>query len=134
MNEDDEDYETRMNLFNDWYLLQFSSRNDEEVVIEKYIKDSGLEENLAMSFRSVNYSIFEFTGKNIRGQYSFKDILHDKKVSLDKEHPKPTLVKGDIFTGRILSIDNKNYLLPGMCLVPSEIKPSLKRNLKKYAT
>ena len=40
-NEDDDDYEARMNSFNDWYILQFMSKRNTRTVIKDYLTNIG---------------------------------------------------------------------------------------------
>ncbi|MCO4794635.1 MAG: hypothetical protein KC493_13030, partial [Bacteriovoracaceae bacterium] len=112
-NEEDEDFESRMNSFNDWYVLQFVSNKGTRTIIKEYVKRYTLPDNLKDCLMSVNHSLFEYTGKNLRRQDVLKDILHDKKVALPKDFPKPALIKNDLFVGRIITMGEENYLLDG---------------------
>lgn len=130
-NEDDDDYENRMNSFNDWYLLQFISKKSNQTIIKDYMFACGVGGRIAECFNNVSYSLFEFLGENFRGSFALKDILHNKKIILPKNHPNPSLLKNDLFVGRVLDYENKTYLMNGVCLLPNEIKSILKKECKR---
>lgn len=130
-NEEDEDFESRMNSFNDWYVLQFVSNKRTRTIIKEYIKKYSLPEDLGECLMSVNHSLFEYTGKNLRRHDVLKDILHDKKIVLPKDFPKPALIKGDLFVGRVITMGDQSFLLDGLAILPSEVKSTLKKQSKK---
>ncbi len=129
--EEDEDYESRMNSFNDWYVLQFMSNKQDSTFIENYMDHHEVEDNIATSLKSMNHSLFEYTGKNFRKQYVLKDILHDKKVILPMDHVNLPLLKSDLFLGRVLDYSGASLLMSGLCILPKEVKPILKKESKK---
>ena len=131
VNEDDEDYELRMKSFNDWYIFQFVSISSETTAINDYIFENSLEKSLGDCLVKINYSLFEFCGKTFRGHSSFKDVLHNFKFNLSKEGNLPGLLKDDIFIGRSLNFHDNYYLLPGLCILPKEVKNKLKKESKR---
>jgi hypothetical protein len=130
LDEDDQEYESRMNTFNDWFIFNFR-RDDARRVIDDYIQDHAIDAELARSFHNTNYSLFHFVKINFRKQIVLKDILHDEKFVLNKEDCSLALLEDDLFVGRIVSHQNKNYLLKGVCTLPREILSSLKKQAKK---
>ena len=130
-NDDDNDFEARMNSFNEWYVLQFISKRGTRTVISDYLIQHPVNDFLAKSLSSVNYSLFEYVGKNFRKADVLFDILHDKKVPLPKGGVLPSIIEGDICVGRILSYESKNYLMTGLCVIPKEVRPILKKECKK---
>ena len=131
VNEDDEDYELRMNSFNDWYIFQFVSKLSDRAAIFDYIEENQLDETLISSLMKMNYSLFEYCGKTFRGFCGFKDILHNYKFVLPKESNPPGLLKEDIFIGRTIQWKENHYLLPGLCLLPKEVRGKLRKQSKK---
>ena len=131
VNEDDEDYELRMNSFNDWYIFQFVSKLSSRAAVFDYVEENKLDEALSVSLKEMNYSLFEYCGKTFRGFCGFKDLLHNYKFVLPKESNPPGLLKEDIFIGRTIKCEDNHYLLPGLCLLPKEIKGKLKKQSKK---
>lgn len=130
-NDDDDDFEARMNSFNEWYVLQFISKRGTRTVISDYLTTNQINDLIAKSFTQLNYSLFEFTGKNFRGVDVLYDMLHDKKISLPKNESLPSIIKDDIFVGRILSFEGNHYLLKGLTVIPKEVRSILKSECKK---
>jgi hypothetical protein len=131
VNEDEDEYEPRMNSFNDWFLLQYLPPNRTEPLIIDYLNQQEESDEIKQAFLNVNHAIFEYVGTNFRKQLVFKDLLHDKKVTFDKDYALPSIVKDDIFTGRVVNFNEKNYILKGLCLLPKEVKSILKKESKK---
>jgi hypothetical protein len=130
LDEDNAEFESRMNTFNDWYIFQYRQK-DGSKVIEDYIRNHQLDEELSQSFLNVNHSLFEFVKTNFRNQIVLRDILHDEKIILNKDHPTISLVEGDVFTGRVIKYNGANYLLRGVCTLPQSVKSTLKKQSKK---
>jgi len=127
--EEDEDYEPTMNSFNDWYLLQYIAKKSIRTWIKDYLLNNGVDDEIIDTFNDYNHSLFECLGNTMSGCHQFYDILHDKKITLDKEHPPLALIKRDIFIGRILNYKNQSYMLPGMSVLPKEAKKILKHEV-----
>lgn len=128
--EDKDEFEARMNCFNDWYIFQYRTENSSKV-IEDYISNHQLESELSQSFLNVNHSLFEFSKISFRKQIVLKDILHDEKIVLVKDHPSISLMEGDVFTGRVIKYKDGYYLLKGICTLPEGVKSLLKKESKK---
>ena len=130
LDEDKEEFEARMNCFNDWYIFQFR-HNDGSKVIEDYIRSSQLDVELSQALLNVNHSLFEFSKVNFRKQIVLHDILHDEKIVLVKNHPMISLMEGDVFSGRVIKYEGAYYLLRGVCILPQGVKSILKKQSKK---
>lgn len=130
LDEDKEDFESRMNSFNDWYIFQYP-QEDGSKIIEDYIRNNELEEDLSQALLNVNHSLFEFDKVNFRKQIVLKDILHDEKIVLVKNHPNISLMEGDVYTGRVIKYKDGYYLLRGVTLLPQGVKAVLKKQSKK---
>lgn len=130
LDEDKEEFESRMNCFNDWYVFQYRS-SDGAKVIEDYIRTSQLDVELSQALLNVNHSLFEFSKINFRKQIVLHDILHDEKIVLMKNHPTISLMEGDVFTGRVIKYKGEYYLLRGVCILPQGVKKILKKQSKK---
>lgn len=133
INEEDEDFENRMNAFNEWFLLQYIPEGREKTFIEDYLVENKIEDYICESFRSVNHSLFEFVGKNLKRLLTVKDILHDSKIVMAEDVIDFPVLKGEIFLGRTLKFRDGHYLLPGLCLLPQESKGILKKQSKLVA-
>jgi hypothetical protein len=130
LDEDKDEFEPRMNSFNDWYVFQHRQK-DGSKVIEEYIRNNVLDEELSQAFLNVNHSLFEFNRSSFRKQIVLKDILHDEKIVLVKNHPNIGLMVGDLFTGRVVKFKGEYYLLRGVCTLPSSVKSILKKESKR---
>lgn len=130
LDEDKDEFEPRMNSFNDWYIFQYRQK-DGSKVIEEYIRKNQLEEELSQALLNVNHSLFEFTKTSFRKQVVLNDILHDEKIILKKDHPTISLMEGDVFTGRVIKYKGEYFLLKGVCTLPQGVKSILKKQSKK---
>jgi hypothetical protein len=130
LDEDKEEFESRMNCFNDWYIFQYR-HPDGSKVIEEYIRSSQLDEELSQAMLNVNHSLFEFKKMSFRKQIVLNDILHDEKITLAKTHPNISLMEGDVFTGRVMKYNGEYYLLRGICTLPRGVTSILKKQSKK---
>ncbi len=130
LDEDKEEFESRMNCFNDWYIFQYR-HEDGSKVIEEYIRSNHLDEELSQAMLNVNHSLFEFSKISFRKQIVLKDILHDEKITLVKNHPTISLMEGDVFTGRVIKYKGEYYLLRGLCTLPQGVTSILKKQSKK---
>jgi alpha-amylase/alpha-mannosidase (GH57 family) len=130
LDEDKDEFEPRMNSFNDWYIFQYRQK-DGSKVIEEYIRNNKLDEELSQAFLNVNHSLFEFNKSSFRKQIILKDILHDEKIILKKDHPTISLMEGDVFTGRVIKYHGESYLLKGVCILPQGVKSILKKQSKR---
>lgn len=130
-NDDDDDFEARMNSFNEWYVLQFISKRGTRTVISDYLMNNPVDDFLAKSLSNVNYSLFEYTGKSLRGYDVLYDMLHDKKIKLSKTSPLPSIIKDDLFVGRVLTYQDDQHLMSGLCVIPKDVRGILKKECKR---
>lgn len=133
INEDDEDYELRMNSFNDWYLFHFINPELKTTIISHYIKNNEVEDELKYSLSNPVYSLFESKGNGITGGKVLRDFIHSKTYTFKKDTILPAIMKKDLFTGRILNYEGEPYLLSGICFLPKRIKPLIKDECAKIA-
>lgn len=130
LNDDDDEYESRMNLFNDWYLFNYRLQDGKRLV-DDYIANHDFEEEFAKALLNVNYSLFQFKKTNFKKEVVLSDILHSDKVTLSKENPFSGLVEDDIFVGRVVVYHEKGYFLKGVCTLPQSVLSNLKKESKK---
>lgn len=129
--EEDEDYESRMASFNDWYVLQYKSAGNPKTLYETYVEGHEVLPEVVEAIRLTNHSLFEYLGTTFRGQHLLKDILHDTKVTLAKLHSAPSLVKGDHFIGRTVLYREEHFLFNGLRIMPKEARSAMKKEAKK---
>lgn len=127
--EEDEDYESRMSAFNDWYLLQYVSENG--CPIWNYVSENEVDESISKALRTVKHSIYEYVGRNLRKQHVLMDIVHNRKIKLSKRAVIPSLLKNDLFIGRVIETEGEYFTLSGLCLLPGDVKGILKKQGKQ---
>lgn len=129
-NEEDDDFETRMRCFNDWFILRYPLANG-TTALEDYLEKNEVSEECQNVLRSFRYSIFEFTGKNLSGKLVIKDIFLNEKLIFTTNSSKIPVFKSDFFIGRVLRFENDFLLMNGICLLPKEGKSMIKKQIKK---
>ena len=130
LDEDQSEFESRMNCFNDWYLFQYKDERGGKFV-EHYLKTEKLTPEVSQALLNVNFSLFEYTKINFQGQIVLKDILHGGGIALTKEQKILSLVEGDLFMGRSICFKGENILLRGVTLLPSSMKSAFSIECKK---
>lgn len=128
IDEESDEYESRMNSFNHWYIFDYE-REDSTRFIEKYLEQNNNE--VAKSLAEINYSLFHFKKINFRKQIIINDVLHSEKFSLAKENGQLPLVEDDLFLGRAVKHNEEWYLLNGIVTLPREVLSILKKESKK---
>jgi len=129
--DDDEEYEHRMGLFNEWYLFDFQSPRFSSKIIYDYLHSEGHSEEIVESMRTIELSLFEFLGENMRGQQVVRDLILGKKLQLAPAYPKIPLHKGDLFLARRIVFKGEYYLFAGMRTLPSSALGVLKKQIKR---
>ncbi|MBP9674587.1 MAG: hypothetical protein KBD63_05785 [Bacteriovoracaceae bacterium] len=129
--EEEPDYEAKMHLFNEWYIFDYVSPRAVGTVMRNYLEQRKIEDDIAMAFLSVNYSLFEYVKNTFKGFVVLHDILHDKKIILTQKAVDVPLVKGDLFVGRVLTYKNEISLLRGIWSMPTLIKKILVKESKR---
>lgn len=130
IDDETDEYESRMSSFNDWYIFNYR-REDGRRVIDDYINDFKIDDELAKAFHNVNYSLFSFTKYNFKKQMVLKDILHDEKYVINKDQKNIGLVPEDLFVGRVVTYNKENFVLRGMCTLPGNVLSKLKKESRK---
>lgn len=130
MDEESDEYESRMNSFNDWFIFNYRSE-DGSRIIDSYLSDFDVDSSIAKAFHNIKYSVFLFKKINFRKQIVIKDILHDEKFVLAKDHDNLALVEDDLFIGRVIEVNEQSYLLNGLCSLPRDVYSVIKKEAKK---
>ncbi|MFT6632338.1 MAG: putative nucleic acid-binding protein [Bacteriovoracaceae bacterium] len=130
IDEETDEYESRMNSFNDWYIFNYK-REDGSTIIGDYVQNHDVEDNLGQALLNTKYSLYHFSKINFRKQVVIKDVLYSVKFVLSKDNDHLALVEDDLFVGRSVCIGEDHYLLNGLCTLPREVLSSLKKESKK---
>jgi hypothetical protein len=130
INEDEEHFEQKMNLFNDWYLFNYHLESKEKSPIEIY--GQSLEDQaLAKALAEVKFSVFEYTKNSLRAEPILKDEIWGTKYTLKKEGAGPGIVKGDLFITGVFTYNNSTELTDGLCLLPIRAAGGIRKQCKK---
>lgn len=130
IDEETDEYESRMNSFNDWYIFNYK-REDGSTIIGDYVQNHEVNDELGQALLNTKYSLYHFSKINFRKQVVIKDVLYSVKFVLSKDNDHLALVEDDLFVGRSVSIGEDHYLLNGLCTLPREVLSSLKKESKK---
>ncbi|MBF0207359.1 MAG: hypothetical protein HQK53_10770 [Oligoflexia bacterium] len=129
IHEESDEYEHKMNCFNDWFLLHYSVEKSRPPIIIEYLLHHKLNDDVKDIFTTPNYSLFEYKKINSKKQVVLKDILHNKNLVLIEM--MIGLVEKDFFVGRTLTIKDQNYLMRGICVLPPEVKSICSKYCKR---
>lgn len=133
LNEEDHEYEARMNLFNDWYLYNYKF-DAEKTIVENYLLDYPIEMEMIKSLLNFRYSLFQYKNKNHKKEIILEDLLAQDKITLSKESNLLGLVENDIFIGRVVVYKDKGHALKGISTIPLQALPNLKKEIKRLNT
>ncbi len=130
VDEDSDEYEARMNSFNDWFVFHYKKENGVSV-LDNYITKNKVAEDIEKSLREANYSLFLFQKINFRKQVVVKDILHNNKFILSSKNGFLALVEDDLFIGHSAVYNEEHFLLNGLCTLPRDVLSKLKKESKR---
>jgi len=122
IHQDHDDFEHRMNSFYEWYFFNY----DESKILKDFSKVNSL-------LKDFKYSLFEYTGKNLRGRCVFKDFIGKVKLTMPKNVLPPGIMKDNLIVGRFVQSEEGFYLLPGYFIIPSKVRSILKREAKRIS-
>ena len=126
----EEEYENKMNCFNDWYLLQYVLPTQHQTPIKHYLDTLSPSEDIQEAFKNFNHSIFQYYGKGFKGNFSIKDLWNKTKFTLNPDTTLP-LMKNDLFIGRMIPWQDQAHLLKGHSLLPAESWSLVKKQMRK---
>jgi len=129
--EDDDEYENRMNCFNDWYLFHHLSKDLRSTIIWDFLeKHKEYDSSVRKSFQMINYSLFEVLKAGC-SQLILHDLLHRKKLKIKLGQRNVGCVSKDILVGRVIEHHGEMFLLGGVCVLPPETKKILRAYTRK---
>lgn len=130
--EEDENFELKMNGFNDWFLFQSQASGEPspfEVFVlqdERYNKNQDLKQIKNVLF----HSLFEYRGKSFTGLHVFYDFFYKKKYKF-KELNHLLFLDKELLTARIVVSEKGVFFLQGFCLLPYSLKSLLLKQVKR---
>lgn len=130
ISDEDDDFESRMNGFNYWFLSE-RELSSGKTLLEDFLSSTALDESIASSLSNINHSLFEYRGLSLTKKHVFFDILHDRKFHLSADNFNFQLIKDDIFTARTIEAGGIHFILNDISVLPNEIKSILVKESKK---
>lgn len=130
INEEDDDYEHRVNSFHDWFLFHYELPDKKRVVIKDFLLHSEKPFEIEKSILDADYSLFEFL-KDQNGSSSFKNLLTGEEFLVKEVSSKGTFIKGDVFLSHLLEVSGELFFSRGICLIPGNIKKTISKEVEK---
>lgn len=131
---DDQQYETRMTSFLEWFLFTQPGSEDGQTVLDVYrdelARGSDLELAMIDAIKAHIQDVFLVkSAKN--GKIKATALYANKNFIIRDEERAGLLRKGDIFEGRIIRFENNWYLTNGLCPHPSGSLKFIKSEMKR---
>lgn len=149
-------FETKMNLFNFWFLeqrVQDIFENHHLLYAEKYqqvypkaddfqqlkiwklyLNTADFHADIIASLEHMQYSLFQFLRTSFRGSPILYNWFNGKKYFLSSSYKGKVaeygLEKGDLFVGRVAPYLGCYYLLPGFFFIPFDAKKQVVKAAK----
>ncbi len=130
VDEDADDFESRMNNFYEWFIFNFEFEEG-KTIISRYINENSIEKEVLSALKDTTFSVFEFLKFNLKKQIVIKDLLHDTKFVLPNDHTKISVFPGDIFVCRFSNFDGNRYMLRGSTSISTGAKSNILKQAKK---
>lgn len=131
IDDDDDDFESRMIDFNEWYLLQYTRSGPEKNLLEEVSSELSEYSEIVNTLTQVRHTVLEYRGLSFLGRPIFLDFLLNKKIKLLKDTPLPPIVKGDIFTSRIIPWDKDFNILGAVSILPKDARKVIAKEAKR---
>ena len=129
-NEEDEDFEHRVNSFHDWFLFHYELPQIKRLPIIEFLLRSDYNMDLEKTILNTNFSLFEFI-KEEKGVSLFKNLLTAEEFKVMPDQSKGTFISGDVFISHVMLAESLYFFSRGVCLIPSELKKSILLEIKK---
>jgi hypothetical protein len=132
LNEEDDDFDARMNCFSDWFIFNHELPSGERVY-QKYINQKKLPNEQRKLLDSVRFSLFEVVKISSKKKLIIRDLISDKKLELANAYNELGLVEDDLFLSHTVEIESQMYLLKGLRSLPNSLRSLLKKECKKVS-
>ena len=130
INEEDDDYEHRVNSFHDWFLFHYELPDKKRVVIKDFLLNREKPFEIEKSILDADYSLYEFL-KDQSGSSFFKNLLNGDEFSVKEGATKGTFIKGDVFLSHLLEVNGELFFSRGICLIPGNIKKTISKEVER---
>jgi hypothetical protein len=135
--EDDSEFEERMQLFMDWYIFDRDLRGVDLSPIRFYYRRNKehLSESDSQIYRELCqtiHSIYRLKRKAFfGGGFLVTDLFTKKTYRVYDSHLERGFNAGDLFEGRLITFQGKQYFSKGFCFHPVEMQKFILGEIKK---
>lgn len=127
---EDQSYETRMRMFNYWFVFDRMLVKEKQIPVEIYFNENKQDHDILSCFKSTIHSLFII--EKIKKEKVFvKNIILDEKNEVVERRSLSSFHKDDIFEGRLIPIGDELYFTDALLFHPKEIKKILLAKIKK---
>ena len=132
LDEDDPEYESRMLNFNEWFLFDFLTDEQQYPFMIEFLNclDEPVDD-IKELVSGVRYSFFECRKSTIGLGGILEDFLKGKKYRVPLNCLPFNLLSRELFTGRIIGINGEVFLFEGIRWLPKEIKALARAKAKR---
>lgn len=127
-------YETKMILFNEWFLFNYRENfQSNESFFSKILKDENFKffsPDQITCIQEQYYSLFQFLRKKKKG-YLFYDWQKKEKFFINSDFPLLGFLEGDLFIARRVKIQDEYWFLKGQSVLPQICHKLIFKQLKK---
>jgi hypothetical protein len=135
--EDDSEFEQRMNLFMDWYLLDRDLPGVDLPPLRFYSRSNALElgsedQEIIEGLCNTIHSLFVLKRLTVfQKKLVIQDLFSKKSYTVDEDRLRAAFAPGDLFEARIIPIEGKYSFANGFCFHPREVLPFVKAEIAK---
>jgi len=135
VHEENEEYTDRINLFLDWYVFERKLDKEDVTPLNMYFitHTDDISEQEKIILEGMKNSITGlFIVKKLRDDnVKVKNLFTDNSYNVEDDYFLSFIKKGDIFQGRIISLNEKNIFGNGFCFHNPETESYIKSEIKK---
>lgn len=133
--EDEPSYETRMEGFTEWYVLDRPVAGQQKTPLDLFLqqRSAGLssdELGVYQGFRRGSTGLYEFL-KVRKQQLLVRDLLSRNKVSVFERRQPAGLARGILLSGRLLTFRDHTVLTRSVLYHPYEVRKLVQKELKR---
>jgi hypothetical protein len=141
VHEDDRCYESRMQAFFNWYLLD-RKLPDGTTIVERFLREKGAElsgqdKDVMLGCTQSRLSLFEYRGtggifsRPGKGQVKIRDVTTGEDFNVNERRQMHGLEIGDLFEARLVPIARSYHFSTSFTYHPREARREILREVKK---
>jgi hypothetical protein len=133
VHEDDPGFESRMAQYLEWFVIDRPEDGHAGATpIERFAARSGdplppEDQTALLALACSHRSLFEIAGRDAAGRTCVDDLLHGMRWAVVPEDPTVPVLVGDLFDGRLVSLDDGVHFTDAFCYHPPEAASRIRR-------